>query len=261
MKKSHLFALGCTCLTSFASLAVFTTEAWSQVSSAKAAKNGVQSVQVSGMRDQDWKPYRTLLRGLDAFETNRFLAPETVFKFVLRPQSLDVDLKQIELKVVGETVALSVALDSDGSFALPRNQMAFDEDAELVLNQRQRSIRWNLLAIRTRGMPDHHRRIGDLRLTCEVFAAMEDWEKLKRQLGLRGVNSTNACISPRLHWTFFEARTLKSARLVNDQRSENLRLTSDGKGFIVYLFDQSWSDHSLIHLEFADGDESLDRSQ
>ena len=202
------------------------------------------------MRDQDWKPYRVLLRGLDAYESHRAMAPDTFFRFVLRPQSEEIEVGDTHLKLVGENVVLSIPIAEDWSFALPRNQQAAEENAELVLNQRQNRMRWNLLAIRTKGLAEHHRRLGDLRLTCEVFAAMEDWDKLRRQLGLRGVNSGNACVSPRLNWTFYERLPLKSAMLINEKRTENLRLTPDRLGFIVYLFDQSWSDHALIQLEF-----------
>ena len=43
------------------------------------------------MRDQDWKPYRVLLRGLDAYEAHRSAAPGTQFRFVLRPQTDDIE--------------------------------------------------------------------------------------------------------------------------------------------------------------------------
>ncbi|WMW80346.1 hypothetical protein RF679_17110 [Undibacterium cyanobacteriorum] len=210
----------------------------------------VASVEISGMRDQDWKPYRVLLRGLDAYESHRAMAPDTSFRFVLRPQSEELEVADTHLKLVGENVVLPIPIAEDWSFALPRNQQAAEENAELVLNQRQNRMRWNLLAIRSKGLAEHHRRLGDLRLTCEVFAAMEDWDKLRRQLGLRGVNSGNACVSPRLNWTFYERLPLKSAMLINEKRTENLRLTPDRLGFVVYLFDQSWSDHALIQLEF-----------
>lgn len=253
MKKRYQITIIAASLSVLVFLTEFSSsEVWAQANTTRSHKLGVQSVQVSGMRDQDWKPYRTLLKGLDAYEANRFMAPDTEFKFVLRPQESDIDLSQIQLKVLGETLVLPVSLAEDGSFFLPRNQLAFDENAELVLNQRQNKIRWNLLAIRSKNLLEHQRRLGDLRLTCEVFAAMEDWEKLKRQLGLRGINSGNACVSPRLHWTFYEGRQLKSALLVNEKKTENLKLSADGRGFVVYLFDQSWSDHALIHLEFAE---------
>lgn len=223
-----------------------------QTAQEKTSRNKIASVEISGMRDQDWKPYRVLLRGLDAYEAHRSMAPETQFRFVLRPQTDDIEVANTYLKLVGESVVVPIELTQDWSFALPRNQQAFDENAELVLNHRQNRMRWNLLAIRTKGLAENHRRLGDLRLTCEVFAAMEDWDKLRRQLGLRGVNAGNACVSPRLHWTFYERRPLKSAMLVNEKRTENLRLTPDRLGFIAYLFDQSWSDHALIQLEFDD---------
>ena len=77
---------------------------------------------------------------------------------------------------------------------------------------------------------------------------MEDWDKLRRQLGLRGVNAGNACVSPRLHWTFYERRPLKSAMLVNEKRTENLRLTPDRLGFIAYHLISHGRDLALIQI-------------
>ena len=141
MKKRYQITIIAASLSVLVFLTEFSSsEVWAQANTTRSHKTGIQSVQVSGMRDQDWKPYRTLLKGLDAYEANRFMAPDTEFKFVLRPQESDIDLSQIQLKVLGETLVLPVSLAEDGSFFLPRNQLAFDENAELVLNQRQNKI-------------------------------------------------------------------------------------------------------------------------
>jgi hypothetical protein len=211
----------------------------------------VQAVQVSGMKDQDWKPYRQMLSGLNAFERHHVLAPETQLRFIVRPQVAGLALADIRLKIVGDTIQVPITLADNGSFELPRIQKAADENADLALNQKQNWVRWNLLALRTPSLSTHQRRMGDLRLTCEVFAAMEDIEKLRREFNLRGVTADNLCKSPRLNWTFYENQGLKSARIFNESRAEVLPLSSDQRGFTVNLFDLSWGDNALIELEFT----------
>jgi hypothetical protein len=230
--------------------AALTRESARTVSDQKGDK--VQVVQISGMRDQDWKPYRTLIRGLDAFTRHRALAPETRLKFILRPQIANVKLDQLALKIVGDNAVFPVALNRDGTFELPRHQAAVDDNADMVLNQKQDVVRWNLVAIRSPELAPHQRRIGDLRLTCEVFAAMEDWAVLKRQYGLRGVPEGELCTSPRLNWTFFEAQRIRSARLYSESRVENLSISTDKRGFIVNLFDVAWLNNAVIDLDFYD---------
>ncbi len=226
-------------------------EATAVVKSRQKHTQTVQAVQVSGMKDQDWKPYRQMLNGLNAFERHHALAPETQLRFIVRPQVEGLVLADIRLKIVGDTIQVPIVLAANGSFELPRNQKAADENADLVLNQKQNWVRWNLLALRTPTLSTHQRRIGDLRLTCEVFAAMENIEKLRREFNLRGVTADNLCESPRLNWTFYENQGLKSARIFNESRSEVLPLSSDHRGFTVNLFDRAWGNNALIELEFA----------
>jgi hypothetical protein len=209
-----------------------------------------QAVLVSGMKDQDWKPYRDMLRGLVAFETHHRLAPDTELKFVLRPQSSEIEMASLRLRLVGEHVSQSINLTAEGVFTLPQDQRAADENADLVLNQKKNLLMWNVLAIRTPTLQTHQRRLGDLRLTCEVFMAMEDWDELKKRYRLRGTDSGNACESPRLSWTFYEPQRIKNATIKSATRWGNLALSEDKRGFVVYLFDLAWSDHALIDLEF-----------
>jgi hypothetical protein len=226
-------------------------EAAAVVKSRQPLTQTVQAVQVSGMKDQDWKPYRQMLNGLNAFERHHALAPETQLRFIVRPQIEGLALADIRLKIVGDTIQVPIVLADNGSFELPRNQKAADENADLVLNQKQNWVRWNLLALRTPTLSTHQRRIGDLRLTCEVFAAMENIEKLRREFNLRGVTADNLCESPRLNWTFYENQGLKSARIFNESRAEILPLSTDKRGFTVNLFDQAWRDNALIELTFS----------
>lgn len=211
-----------------------------------------QAVQVSGMKDQDWKPYRQMLSGLDAFERHHALAPDTQLRFIVRPQVEGLAIADIRLKIVGDTIQIPIALADNGSFELPRNLKAADENADLVLNQKQNWVRWNLLALRTPSLSQHQRRMGDLRLTCEVFAAMENIEKLRREFNLRGVTADNLCQSPRLNWTFYENQRLISAKVFSESRIEVLQLSKDGRGFVVNLFDLSLGNNALIELEFAE---------
>jgi hypothetical protein len=71
----------------------------------------------------------------------------------------------ISLRIVGETVAMPVAVSPDHTFTLPRDRRLLDENAIVVPNRKAGSLTWRT-DIRTPALPPNARRLGDLRLEC-----------------------------------------------------------------------------------------------
>ncbi len=66
---------------------------------------------------------------------------------------------------------LALPVGSDALFDVPRSQQAWDANAELVLRRKRNEVRvWPY--VRTPGLADNQRRLGDLRLECQVFVAL-----------------------------------------------------------------------------------------
>ena len=136
------------------------------------ATSKLPPVEVSGIKDPEWRPYRTMLKGMDAFEAKHQLAPTAELRFELRPQGTDDSIKGIEMRLTGNESAIAVLVAEDGTFALPRSQAAVEENAEIVLNRRKDAIRWRP-HIRSPNLKSNQRRLGDLRLECEISWAIE----------------------------------------------------------------------------------------
>ena len=114
------------------------------------------------------KSYRKMIQGLDGFERARAaIAPDAALRFKLLPRQPGTDMDRIVLEVIGSTFDYAVRIAPDHTFVLERDREAMQEDAVVSTNRKQLSMTWRT-EIRTPGLPPHIRRLGDLRLECEV---------------------------------------------------------------------------------------------
>src|SRR6185295_17332827 len=105
--------------------------------------------------------------GMDVFEQRHYLAPTATLRFKLLPRKRDTDMEHIDLKIVGDSFTTRVPLAPDHTFTLERDERALNEDASVRPNRKAGSMTWRA-EIRTPGLPPDARRLGDLRLECEV---------------------------------------------------------------------------------------------
>jgi len=213
----------------------------------------VQSVSVSAVKDPEMKSYRAMLAGLDAFEQHHALAPEAPqLRFVLSSISGEsgVDFEHTKLSIRGDNVTIPLVLDAGNGFVLPRNRQAEDDDADLILDVRKGKIRGRP-DIRTHGIPADARRLGDLRLECEVRAAIA---KAEMNFVFRGALAAvtlghGLCGSQSIHMGFFAGKNITGVMLVSNSRREPLT-TFFGPNYFPPISDQSWPDDTLVKFQF-----------
>ncbi len=221
------------------------------------------------------KSYRKMVEGMDVFERKHELAPAATLRFRLLPRKTDVEMNGIVLKIVGDSMAIRVPLAADNSFALERNQAALDEDAAVIPDRKADSMTWRAM-VRTPGLPENTRRMGDLRLECLVGMTAGLVSKyaivtngLRRLSGLHGLG----CNLSSTNYLLFAERPLFNVTLRDGSRSESLpfvKLYAGGAQFSpeqlamcdcqilqdrtyrVPMSDPSWSDDTLIQFEYMD---------
>lgn len=223
------------------------------------------------------KSYRQMLRGMDLFERRRALAPQASLRFKLLPRRHDTDMNRIRIDVVGKEVDFQVPLAADQTFVLPRNRQAYDENSVVTINRRALSMTWRT-EIRTPGLPPPTRRLGDLRLECEV--GMEAG-LISNNRGLFGriteffTDSPAYCSGKNQRYLFFSERPLFSVTLVHGGRRQIVpvdRLYAGAsfdptlpaelpfcdcevlldRTYFLPLGDRSWPDETLVEFEFMD---------
>jgi len=236
----------------------------SGAASAAAQDKQGGTVQVNGIRNPETHTYRAIAAGLDAFDAQHVLAPNAQLLFQARTRAgqplAEALLKgapggePLRAMLAGDDAyTLALALDGEGRFQVPRSQPAWDAHADLRLSKQRSDVRvWPY--VRSPGLPDNQRRLGDIRLECQVFVAIA-----KEEAPLHIVLLGNAVMLGSDWCAFMENRDrawdaatrapLHSATLHDGQRRLALRVK--GARFEVPIGDRSWSNDAIVELAFA----------
>lgn len=221
------------------------------------AQDATPSVEVQGVKNPDMKSYRAVVAGLDAFEEHHALAPsvpELRFGLSAREGQEQVAGDALYLRIVGNGDPIPVPIAPDGTFSVPRVQSAFDDDADLILN-RKKGVLKGYPDIRTPGLPENVRRLGDLRLECQVMIAIA-----KKEMGLMlklFVNTvtmtTNWCDmsfdKKKVKFSFRSLRMLDGAEIVDGERREKIEFSD--YSFSTPIGESDWSNEARIELHYA----------
>ncbi|HEU4850973.1 MAG TPA: hypothetical protein VFT37_02330 [Telluria sp.] len=213
-----------------------------------------EPVHVSGMRNPELKTYRVMAAGLDAFDDHHDLAPTAKlvrFKLTRRAGMPQLDMDNLALRISGDTISIPVPVAADGTFVLPRSEAADDEDADLILNKKKGGYRWRA-DVRSEGVPANMRRLGDLRLECQVMVATA-----KKEMGfwIRSlINSflltTDWCNVDKLQLATKTDRKIRSATLLHQGERIRLHLSDDDTAYVPPLADKTYPNDTLIEIEY-----------
>jgi len=236
-------------------------------------------VAVTSMRNPVDKSYRRMVEGMDLFEKRHQLAPAASLRFKLLPRHSDTDMRDIQLEIVGDSFAAPVALAPDNSFALERRAAALKENASVRPNRKAKTMTWRA-EIRTPGLPPDTRRLGDLRLECEVGMQAGLISNYRPVLfGLLDPflrEGPEYCRRTEPRYLFFAERPIFGVTLVAGDRREALpveRLYAGAsrdptwkedlaycdcevlvdRTYFLPLGDASWPDDTRIEFEYMDG--------
>jgi hypothetical protein len=222
-------------------------------------KDDSEKVVVNEIRNPEIKNYRILHAGVVAFEEYHKLAPQAAeVRFKLRARKIagSNPYYGLTLRLVGDDTSINLPFDTNDSFALPPKDAVADEDADLVLNKQKGGYSW-LPVVRSAGIPEGMRRMGDLRLECQVMVAAA-----KKEIGLlytAFVNTlmvtTDWCMQKRyekVNLPSFSERPLAGATLVEGDKRTELKIENDPIVFIAPLADSKVPDDALVELRYAE---------
>ena len=237
-----------------------------------------QQVTITGTaRQAVEKSYRKMIQGMDHFERARAAnAPDAALRFKLLPRKPGTDMDHILLEVIGSTFDYAVRIAADHTFVLERNVNAMEEDAVVSTNRRRLSMTWRT-EIRTPGLPPQTRRLGDLRLECEVgleSGLVSNSSPIGRIFDLFTDNK-GYCDRKETRYLYFAERPIFSVTLVVGTRREVLpidrlyAMASDDPGlkqdlpycdcemlvdraYFLPLGDHSWPDDTQVEFEYMD---------
>jgi hypothetical protein len=203
----------------------------------------------------------------------RVLAPQATLRFRLLPRQPGTAMEGIRLKVVGDTASLAVPIAADNSFTLVRDEQLWREDAAVLANRKTLSMTWRA-EVRSPGVPQGMRRLGDLRLECLVgmeaglvsnnahlFAWLDEFLRSPERV----------CGDPNGNYLFFTERPLFAITLQHGERRATLPFQALYAGnppaaelpycdcqmllersYFAPVWDRSWPDDTLLSFEYMD---------
>lgn len=215
-----------------------------------SAPDAAASVNVKGIRDPDWKPYSAMLKGVKRFAEKHALAPGAELRFILEPRRADVDMHAITLRLESDEAGMAIPLGERNIFSLPVEQGPLYEKAELTVNRKAGSVRW-IPYVRSAAASDTLRRLGDLRLACEVHWAIDkDTLPFAMRTAMSALGGPCNFVSQKGTYSFAEGRRITAATISFEGKSAPVPFS--GTSFTPPLREQDWSDDSVLELTFAD---------
>ena len=234
-------------------------------------------VVVTALRNPVKKSYQKMLDGAEHFKERRQLAPNAALRFKLLPRKPDTKMAGIHLQVADDSRAVALKVAPDQTFTLEANAAALKENAQVMPNRKAGTMTWRA-DVRTPGLPPNTRRLGDLRLECEV--GMKSGLISNYPRGFFGWlaellrENPEYCHRAAPRYLFFAERPIWSVTLVDGERREVLPVdmlfagaTKDpdwkkdqhcdcealfDHAYFVPLGDASWPDDTRVELEYMD---------
>jgi hypothetical protein len=212
----------------------------------------VPSIEVSALKDPEMRSYRSIVAGLDAFDHDHALAPTATLRFhMMRHAGGSVDASDgLVLSLVSDASTIPVPIGPDGLFTIQRDQAAIDADATFMLNRRSGAYTAHP-EVRTPGLPDNVRRLGDLRLECRVtIAIVKDQMPFLAKVAVNSLlMSSDWCAKKAMNFGYPSALRVSAATLHDGTRT--LPLPVEDWRYSVPIGDPSWSNDATVELSFA----------
>ena len=209
------------------------------------------TVNIVAYKNPDRRPYKAFIRAMEANEQFKALAPKANVNFQLVPL-LDKgrDLKNIRLRFVGANADLPILLSEHGLFRLEKSFEKDADNAELIVSAKSGATKFNV-SVRTPELPENERRLGDLRLECEMEWAMnkEDLPFVMRTVFALG---GGLCHSSNIAVTFLEIKRFKAIWLVDSSRKVNIYRGKSESRYVPPIYDQSWGNETKLVFEYDD---------
>jgi hypothetical protein len=218
-----------------------------------AGREGV--VHVNAVKNPEMHAYRAIVAGLDMFDDQHALAPavpQLLFKVSAR-NGLPLDGALPTARLFADDFDLALPIGTDALFTVPRNRQAWDSKAELRLSRKRREVKvmpW----IRSPGLQDNQRRLGDLRLECKVMIAVA-----KEEIPFWADALIDSLLLTRDWCGFFKNEDRRwsvqaeaqLARAVLREGERTLALEVHEHTFELPLADPLWSNDAIVDLQFA----------
>lgn len=125
-------------------------------------------------KDAEWFSYRDAYKAMLWFE--KYGKPKHLIQnhYQISPKDKSVSMETVRLSLVSKSSRLNLPLDATGRTVLPMLKAAYDDNAELILNQKANQYQFRpraSIVIRADGVYE----AADLRAACEQLLAYQNY--------------------------------------------------------------------------------------
>jgi hypothetical protein len=205
-------------------------------------------VVVTSMKDPYKTAYRNIRKALTAQHDNPQLAPQARVRWMLFAKDGAPVTVPLPITIAGTNGQVPVVQDGDGVFELPATVPDLGDDVELRIGAKRSEVALVPL-VETGGIDASSRRLGDLRLECEMTWRLEYDDipfALKAAMKLMG----SPCGSKNFGVPFHVRRKLESATIARDGQPLRLKLGWRSMAFFAPLHDGALGNDTLITLAY-----------
>lgn len=199
-----------------------------------------------------WR-YRLLQTAQQVFDEHAAAqAPGAALSFRLPKVDPAQTGNQVEIVRAGKRIPLP--MDSSVSFALPADAAAAQEDAMVVVNRNfaKGNVNHPLVQVRSPGLPEGVRRMGDLRLACAAQIEMAKAERLKFRALLATASLFGLDVCDKLSVADLDAPAGPYDTVTVEDGGRRLVQPAKDKN-LTRLSDKGWSDDARISYTVGSG--------
>lgn len=204
-----------------------------------------ERVEITSLKGPGLKSYSQMLKGLKVYQEMKHLAPDSELYFILVPKNEEVRAEGVTMRLASDETSLPIPIDATGKFQLPLLELKSEDEYDLILNRPKGQF--HIAAyVKSANLPDSTKRMGDLRLECQVRWAIEKQDvSIIFSTHVKLFASGNPCSTRVVSVYFFAPKGIDSISLDTPKQTRSFKIGSDGR-YTVPLRETDISDDSLV---------------
>lgn len=244
-----------------------TPDGMTQAAPPATIASGIPAIKVTGYVTSAIRPYDRVLPGIREYNVHRHLAPQTELRFGVVTDSFPMKPLTVSKAALegrwGWSQELKVV--EDGWMLIPDSPEAEQRKADLVVSRRNAASQNWVIDIHTPSLPPQVYRLGDLRLECRVYLAIE-WAMWKGRLVMARrqspalkrppmddlCNGNQEVFFNTRPWPGLQAYELKEGGRTWRVDLDRWQIASQSFMLQLGSSPEAWSDDALVEFHFYD---------
>ncbi|MBB5371702.1 MULTISPECIES: hypothetical protein [unclassified Janthinobacterium] len=205
-----------------------------------------QVVQIKNYRDPELKSYQKILKAIDEFEKYKNLAPSSSLKFrLIFPRNGKIS--KPTLRLVDNDKSIDIPVSSDGIFEVKRIDEFNHKEAELIVNTKKGEVRWRP-EVRSSNVDVENRRLGDLRVECQIRWVLEKDELSFIQRSFFSVLG-GPCESSKINTYYLVTQPISSVVIKEGEETSEVKVWHGGYSYLPPISEKNWSNDAVLIFE------------